>query len=49
MDCGPAVVMANEAGALLEDGYLPLALHSGTTLQLQKFLSLKELAYSDTA
>ena len=40
---------ANEGVALLEDGSLPLTLHNGTTLQLKKFLSLKELAHSDTA
>lgn len=49
MDCGPPAVTANEGVALLEDGSLPLTLHNGTTLQLKKFLSLKELAHSDTA
>ena len=49
MDCSPPVAMANEAVALVEDCYLPLTLHSGTTLQLKRFLSLKELAHSDTA
>jgi len=48
MDCSPPVETANEAVALLKDGYLPLTLHSDTTSQLKRFLSLKELAYSGT-